>query len=128
MSGAIAINPLQVVMQALGTQAFVSTTDIVGTVVWSVDGVAGGNATVGTVDASGNYVAPWQAGNHAVNAYVTDGDNTAFANAAVIVATTAPGVVVQTTAPTGTSYIGALVFDSVSAVLYVYTSTGWVVA
>ena len=29
-----------------------------GTVAWSVNGIAGGNATVGTIDASGVYVAP----------------------------------------------------------------------
>ena len=28
------------------------------TFIWSVNGIAGGNATMGTIDANGNYVAP----------------------------------------------------------------------
>jgi len=35
---------------------------------WSVDGVAGGNATVGTISASGLYTPPATAGTHAVTA------------------------------------------------------------
>jgi hypothetical protein len=129
MNPSITLNPLQVVLQALAAVTFVaSLSGGSGTITWSVDGIVGGNASVGTVDSSGNYVAPRQAGNHTVNATVLIGDTTVFANAAVNVSTTAPGVTVQTTAPTGTSYIGALVFDSTTAVLYVYTSTGWVVA
>ena len=126
---AVSLNPTQVVMQALGTQAFVATlSGGSGTVVWSVDGIVGGNATVGTVDGSGNYVAPWQAGKHVVNATATIGDFTPFANAAVNIISTAPNVAISTTVPTVASYIGALVFDSTSGVLYVYTSGGWVVA
>jgi hypothetical protein len=116
-------------MQALGLQTFVATlSGGGGTVAWSVDGIAGGNATVGTVDGSGNYVAPWQAGKHVVNATAAIGDATPFANASVNVITTAPAVTVATAVPTVASYIGALVFDSTSGVLYVYTSGGWVVA
>lgn len=37
-------------------------------VTWSVDGVAGGNASVGTIDANGNYQAPGAAGAHTVTA------------------------------------------------------------
>lgn len=33
---------------------------------WSVDGIAGGNLTVGTVDAAGNYTAPNVAGSHVI--------------------------------------------------------------
>ncbi|MDR3723259.1 MAG: hypothetical protein P4K83_02065 [Terracidiphilus sp.] len=35
---------------------------------WSVDGIAGGNATVGTIDANGNYTAPFTAGSHTITA------------------------------------------------------------
>lgn len=126
---AAAINPLQVVMQALGTQEFVVTlSGGSGSVVWAVDGIAGGNSTVGTVDGSGNYVAPWQAGFHVVTATATIGDSTPFATASVNVSTTAPGVTVVTTTPTDASYIGALTFDSVAGILYIYTSGGWVTA
>ncbi|MFZ0539457.1 MAG: hypothetical protein WAM47_21510, partial [Candidatus Sulfotelmatobacter sp.] len=37
-------------------------------VTWSVDGVAGGNATAGTISASGLYTAPAAAGSHKVTA------------------------------------------------------------
>jgi hypothetical protein len=53
------------------TQQFKATvtgtvTDL--TVSWSVDSIAGGNATVGTVSASGLYTPPATAGNHTVTA------------------------------------------------------------
>jgi len=37
-------------------------------VVWSVDGVAGGNTTVGTIDASGNYTAGANPATHIIKA------------------------------------------------------------
>ena len=37
-------------------------------VTWSVDGIAGGNSTVGTIDASGLYTAPATAGEHTITA------------------------------------------------------------
>lgn len=45
-------------------------------VTWSVDGVAGGNATVGTIDATGLYSAPTAAGTHTITA-TSVGDPTA---------------------------------------------------
>ena len=125
---AVSLTPTQVVMAALSALTFVATVSGgEGDVTWLVDGISGGNSTVGTIVA-GVYTAPWQAGNHVVTASVPSGDTTVFASASVIVSTTAPAVTVQTTAPTTASYIGALVFDSVTAVLYIYTSGGWVVA
>jgi len=127
---AVSLNPTQVVMAALAAVTFVATISGGGeedTVTWLADGIAGGDSTVGTIVA-GLYTAPWQAGNHVVTASVPSGDTTVFANASVNVTTTAPAVTVQATVPTEASYIGALVFNSVTAVLYVYTSTGWVSA
>jgi hypothetical protein len=126
----ITISPSSVVMTALSIQAFLAIpSGISGTILWSVDGISGGNSTVGTVETSGNYTSPWQAGNHTVNAMISDGDTTVFANASVRVSTTAPAVVVQTTIPIDASYIGALVFVlSHGGVLYVYTADGWVMA
>jgi hypothetical protein len=46
-------------------------------VTWSVDGIAGGNTLVGTIDANGNYVAGSEAGTHTITA-------TSVANGAVI--------------------------------------------
>ena len=124
---AIWLNPLQVVMQPLTVQAFVATVSGgSGTVTWSVDGIAGGNATVGTVDSSGNYTSPARAGKHVVNASVTVSDTTVFCNASVNVISSALAVAVSTGVPSGTSYIGALAFDSTTGVLYIYTSSGWV--
>ena len=128
---ALFLNPLQVNLQALAAVTFVATTsggDLSGSITWSVDGIDGGSYTVGTVDSSGNYVAPYKAGNHTVSAAALVGETNVFANAAVIVTTTASGVTVQAVAPTTPSYIGALVFDSATGVLYVYTAGGWVTA
>ena len=51
---------------------------------WSVDGIAGGNATVGTINASGLYVPPQSAGVHTVSAAsVDDSANTASSVVAV---------------------------------------------
>jgi len=50
--------------------AYVAGTSTV-TVTWSVDGVDGGNATVGTIDATGSYTAPATAGLHIVTATST---------------------------------------------------------
>jgi hypothetical protein len=62
-------------------------------VTWSVDTIAGGNATVGTISATGLYTAPSQAGSHTVTA-TSVADTTKSANAAVTV-TAAPGVSVS---------------------------------
>ena len=126
----IAINPLQVVLQPLASQTFVATTSggTPGTITWSVDGIAGGNATVGTIDSSGNYVAPAAAGKHSISAGALVGDTNVLAQAAVNVIASATSITVQTTVPSAVSYIGALVFDSTSGVLYVYTAGGWVTA
>ena len=53
-------------------------------VAWSVDGVAGGNATVGTISDSGLYTAPGAAGTHTVLA-TSVADSTKSASAAVTV-------------------------------------------
>jgi hypothetical protein len=50
---------------------------------WSVDGVAGGNPTVGTISAGGLYSPPSTAGTHTVTASVTTPTNSASANIAV---------------------------------------------
>ena len=51
---------------------------------WSVDGVAGGNQTAGTISASGLYTAPAQAGNHKVTA-TSVAETSASASASVTV-------------------------------------------
>lgn len=46
-------------------------------VTWSVDGIPGGNDVVGTIDSSGNYIAPTAPGTHTISAIsVADGVST----------------------------------------------------
>jgi hypothetical protein len=56
----VSTNPSVSQVYTTTTQVFIAT--VTGTnntaVTWQVDGVTGGNATVGTIDASGNYTAP----------------------------------------------------------------------
>ncbi len=56
-------------------------------ITWSVDGMVGGNATVGTINASGLYTAPSQAGTHTVAA-TSVADPSKSATAQVTVSTT----------------------------------------
>ena len=86
----IAINPTQVVMVGLASQTFVTTlSGIAGSVVWDVDGIVGGNSTVGTIVA-GVYTAPGSTGKHVVTATVTSGPTTVFASASVNVQAYSP--------------------------------------
>src|SRR5471032_1395621 len=59
-------------------------------VTWSVDGAAGGNATVGTIGSSGLYTAPTAGGTHIVTAVSVA--NTAQSDSATIAVTDLPGV------------------------------------
>lgn len=105
----VAINPTQVVLVGLATQTFVATlSGISGSVVWSVDGIAGGNSTVGTV-VGGVYTAPSSTGSHVVTATVTSGPTTVFANASINVQAYSPadiGALTIGTHLTGGSYNG----------------------
>jgi hypothetical protein len=90
MNPSVAITPTQTVMVGLSTQTFTPTlSGIAGSVVWSVDGIVGGNSTVGTIVA-GAYTAPSSTGFHTVTATVTVGPDTVFANAAVNVQAFSP--------------------------------------
>lgn len=92
MNPSVAINPTQVVTVGLATQTFIAAlSGISGSVVWSVDGIAGGNSTVGTV-VDGVYTAPSSTGSHTVTAAVTSGSTTVFANAAIRVQAYSPAV------------------------------------
>ena len=69
----LAVSPTSTVLAASATQQFTSTIQGLTntTVTWSVDGVAGGNATSGTITSAGLYTAPPQAGNHTISAAPT---------------------------------------------------------
>src|SRR5579883_1168107 len=56
----VSVAPQSVAIEAGATTQFTATVtgDATNSVTWSVNGVAGGNSTTGTIDASGNYTAP----------------------------------------------------------------------
>ncbi len=80
----VSVSPPSVTLAAAATQQF--TAAVSGNanpnVVWSVDGIVGGNLTVGTINSTGFYAAPNAAGNHTITAKSV-GDPTANGTAAV---------------------------------------------
>ncbi|HEV2395746.1 MAG TPA: Ig-like domain-containing protein [Candidatus Sulfotelmatobacter sp.] len=72
VQGNVGITPASATVIAGATEQFQATVNGQGnsSVTWSVDGVGGGNATVGTISNSGLYTAPPQPGNHTISASV----------------------------------------------------------
>jgi hypothetical protein len=98
--GTVAITPATSVMVTGTTQQFSATVE--GTVegltnpaiAWSVDGVGGGNSSVGTITSAGLYTAPSKIGSHTVGA--TSGGESASAPITVFAFSIAPaGTLVQ---------------------------------
>jgi Bacterial Ig-like domain (group 2) len=88
------LSPSSALLAPSGTQQFTSTLEGApdSSVTWSVDGVAGGNAAVGTVSASGLYTAPAAAGNHTISAVSSsDADTKGSASITVASVTLSPG-------------------------------------
>lgn len=56
--GSVTITPQYVALGPGEQVHFTATSSIAGAFTWSVEGIAGGNAALGTVDSSGNYSAP----------------------------------------------------------------------
>ena len=84
--GSVTVSPQNAVLGSAQAEHFVATLTGAGTLVWSVNGVAGGNASVGTVDSGGNYLAPSalaQSGNVVVQAALASAPQTNFATAVV---------------------------------------------
>ncbi|HZO23793.1 MAG TPA: hypothetical protein VFB37_14920, partial [Steroidobacteraceae bacterium] len=82
--GAVAITPRNAALTLSQSQQFTAGSSGGGSVSWSVDGVAGGNGTVGTINSSGLYLPPATPGTHTVKATSTS-QSTNFATAAVAV-------------------------------------------
>lgn len=82
----VSVSPSSATIALGATQQFTATvsnaTDT--SVTWSVDGVNGGNSTVGTIDSSGLYTAPNTDSTHTVKA-TSNADNTASDTASVTV-------------------------------------------
>jgi hypothetical protein len=83
-----ALTPVSVVLAPSATQQFSASVEGFAntTVNWSVDQVAGGNSTVGTISATGLYTASSQTGTHTVTA-TSAADSSLTASASVAVPT-----------------------------------------
>jgi hypothetical protein len=82
---AVTVTPITATVQINATQQFTSTVQGVAnaTATWSVDGIAGGDATVGGIDTQGLYTAPAQVGSHTVVASITNPATSASATVSV---------------------------------------------
>jgi arylsulfate sulfotransferase len=79
----VSVAPQSVAIAAGATTQFTATVtgDSTNSVTWSVNGVAGGNSTTGTIDASGNYTAPQGTGVAATITATSTKDTTKSGNA-----------------------------------------------
>ena len=68
-------------------------------VAWSVNGISGGNATIGTIDTTGNYTAPSDAQSIAVTIGAASGSGSSTSSASAQAFIVAPGVVEPTQNP-----------------------------
>lgn len=119
-SAAVTVNPVPVAMivvapptatlAAGSQQQFTATVSGLQnqSVTWSVDGVNGGNGTVGTVSSSGLYTAPSSAGTHTVTA-TSVADISKSASAAVSVVSLSVSPQSASLAPNGTQQFTATV-------------------
>jgi hypothetical protein len=104
-NGTVTISPLYAALAPGGTVHFTATVAGGGQTEWLVNGVAGGSATTGTVDASGNYTAPASiplSENVTVTVALTASAQQNFATAVASVIN--PGVVTPTANPQVASY------------------------
>ena len=105
-NGSVSINPQYAALGIGGTTQY--TASIAGgggSILWLVNGVIGGNATVGTISSSGLYTAPttfFQSQNVSVTAALAASPQTNYATAVMSLITT--GVVTSTANPQVASY------------------------
>ncbi|MGC9293229.1 MAG: aryl-sulfate sulfotransferase [Acidobacteriaceae bacterium] len=97
--GSVTISPQNAALAPGQTMQFTAASTGGGAIAWSVNGVAGGNATVGTIDTKGNYTAPAiaQSTNAVVQAALASAPQANYATATV--ALVQPGQVLQTANP-----------------------------
>src|ERR1700728_524638 len=91
----VAISPRQFSLTPTQTEQFQATIGGVSStgVTWSVDGIAGGNSTVGTISTSGVYAPPGVVGSHTVTA--TSTANTTKSASVPVFVTNNSGIVTQ---------------------------------
>lgn len=103
-AGSVSISPQNAAVAPGQTVHFTAVVTGGGALTWSVNGVAGGNATVGTVDTNGNYVAPATV-SLSENVVVQAALTSAPANfASAVVAVIQAGIVTNTTNPLVAEY------------------------
>ena len=88
----VAISPTNAVMMTGATQQFTATVSgqTNPTITWSVDGVTGGNSTVGTITSAGLYTAPGNSGNHAIGAASSGASQSASVQISVFTLSVSP--------------------------------------
>ncbi|HEV2468729.1 MAG TPA: hypothetical protein VGS78_06010 [Candidatus Sulfotelmatobacter sp.] len=93
VAGLLTITPTTLTINTNATQQFTATLQgqANAQVSWSVDGIAGGNSSVGTITSSGLYTAPAQPGTHTVAAASTNPSASANAPITVFSFTLSPG-------------------------------------
>ena len=104
-AGSVTVTPQYAAVGAGGSLQFTATLSGAGSVQWLVSGNAGGNATVGTVDAGGRYSAPASIAtpqNVVVTAVLTGSSQTNYASS--VVSLVPSGVVSATANPQVASY------------------------
>lgn len=97
--GSVVVQPQNAALAPGKTMQFTATSSSGGQILWLVNGVAGGNSTVGTIDAKGNYTAPTitQSENVVVYAALAGSQSTNYATAPV--ALIQPGQIFSTRNP-----------------------------
>jgi hypothetical protein len=90
LNGGVVIAPAVAGITLSQTQQFAATVPGGGAATWTVDGIAGGNATVGTISAAGLYTAGTAAGTHSIIA--TSAADATQTGSAVAAVTDLPGV------------------------------------
>lgn len=102
--GTVTLSPQNVALGSMQSQRFTASSASAGSFAWSVNGVTGGNADVGTIDSDGNYRAPQVA--HSMNVVIGAALASAPQNnfATGVVALFQPGQVVATANPQVAAY------------------------
>ena len=84
----LSVSPATATVAPSGTQQFTTTV----AVTWSVDGISGGNSSIGTITSSGKYTAPFALGAHTITATSTANSSTT-GTASLTVINSSPGAV-----------------------------------
>ncbi len=103
--GSVTLSPQSAALGSAQAQQFAATSTGAGTLVWTVNGIVGGNSSVGTVDSAGDYRAPptvTRSANVVVQAALSSAPQTNFATA--VLALVQPGDVQPTANPQVAQY------------------------